>query len=372
MTQDNSGVYKLYSFLKGSIDESNKYGKADEGCKKHKKTKKKKKKTKESKVEEKTVNEVFDSQEIIIIKKLYDEGVQKGYGDNLDDMMDHIYFAMPEESFRTPEQTHRKGAYKELEKIVKGLMGLDESVVREGTWALPKTDDEIAKFNEIMKEPLLAKDAADVLYGVLGDDGLFDELDRLADSDPDKDVRGLVKDTYNELKEMPAREAVEEDTENVSSVKQVLFTYAHDGYWVKEADDDKKFIGGEKDILEYGVPKEIADKAKANSGIWVDVLAEKTIKEEDEYSEEEIDNMFDFALPGAEDDAKAKEIKDKLVKYDLYDYKWHNGYHYFVFQNREDMLKAGNFIRNTYGDVVEAKIKIGEKVYKLGIRRENG
>jgi len=282
MYQDRNGVYKLYSFLKGSVNESEKYGKdpISEACKgkpkknKKIKTKKKKTKTKESKTNE----------EVAMI----DVGGRKMF-------------------------------YSELEDKAKIAEDFGDFVKLVGA----QTESEVDRAKHWWEQNM---------------------------------------------------GRIEEKHINVSDTKQILFTYAYDGFWVKDMDDNKNFVGGRKNIEEFGIPEKTIKKAIENSGTWVDAVAEKIIKEmEDSYTDEEIESMHDFSLPGDRENADLLGVKKDLEeKYGLYDYHWEDGYHYFVFDNKENMVNAINYVKDAYNLVAEARIKIGEKKYKLRIRREDG
>lgn len=69
--------------------------------------------------------------------------------------------------------------------------------ITEGTWALPDTNEQMAKLKELMREPLPCgpdgEYATEQLYDLIGDDELFDDIGVLADRDPNADCRDLVK-----------------------------------------------------------------------------------------------------------------------------------------------------------------------------------
>ncbi len=72
------------------------------------------------------------------------------------------------------------------------------SEVYEGTWALPDADEEVAELKKLMQTSLPAGidgvDATNALYGIIGDDELFDAIYHLSASQgPDADTRPLVK-----------------------------------------------------------------------------------------------------------------------------------------------------------------------------------
>ena len=68
-----------------------------------------------------------------------------------------------------------------------------DSVVKEGTWQLPSSDEDVAKFKEIMATPVIAgedgQSATDAIGEVFGDDELFDNL---SDVDPNADARPVI------------------------------------------------------------------------------------------------------------------------------------------------------------------------------------
>jgi|11_taG_2_1085331.scaffolds.fasta_scaffold00116_10 hypothetical protein len=81
--------------------------------------------------------------------------------------------------------------------------------VKEGTWAVPETPEQVEALKELMSEPLpVGEDgdnAADKMYSILGDDELFDEFHQLAvDLGPDTDARPAIE---NRLKELGLMEA---------------------------------------------------------------------------------------------------------------------------------------------------------------------
>lgn len=73
----------------------------------------------------------------------------------------------------------------------------------EGTWALPEGPEAIARFQELMANPLPvgadATNATEQLYDLLGDDDLFDELAELAKMDANADARPAVRRRLDQL-----------------------------------------------------------------------------------------------------------------------------------------------------------------------------
>jgi hypothetical protein len=87
--------------------------------------------------------------------------------------------------------------------------------IMEGTWALPETEEDMAKLRELMSKPLPCgpdgEYASEQLYSLIGDDELFDNIGELADKDPDADCRELVKARAQELGvEIDVQESINE------------------------------------------------------------------------------------------------------------------------------------------------------------------
>ena len=75
--------------------------------------------------------------------------------------------------------------------------------VTEGTWAVPDTDEEIAELTALFANPIPvgtdADNATTLLYSLIGDDELFDDLYELSEQDPDSDCRDIVAARLGEL-----------------------------------------------------------------------------------------------------------------------------------------------------------------------------
>ena len=106
--------------------------------------------------------------------------------------------------------------------------------VVEGTWAVPDRPEEIEKLKSLMAEPLPvgpdASNATEQLYGIFGDDQLFDDLEELAAQDPDADARAVIQARLEQMGisieddagEMPPAEADLEEITDIDSGEQVL------------------------------------------------------------------------------------------------------------------------------------------------------
>jgi hypothetical protein len=62
-----------------------------------------------------------------------------------------------------------------------------------GTWSTPSSKEQALELQKLMSKPLIAKNATDLLYDLMGNDELFDALDSIADNHPDSDVRVVVE-----------------------------------------------------------------------------------------------------------------------------------------------------------------------------------
>ena len=75
--------------------------------------------------------------------------------------------------------------------------------IMEGTWALPETEEDMAKLQELMTKPLPCgpdgEYATEQLYSLIGDDVLFDDIYELSQKDPDSDCREVVMARAKEL-----------------------------------------------------------------------------------------------------------------------------------------------------------------------------
>ena len=84
--------------------------------------------------------------------------------------------------------------------------------ITEGTWAVPDDKEKQAKLVELMSAEFPvgadATNATEQLYDLFGDDELFDQLQALAETDPDADCRQVVYDRMQMLSDDPDVRAV--------------------------------------------------------------------------------------------------------------------------------------------------------------------
>ena len=98
--------------------------------------------------------------------------------------------------------------------------------IMEGTWALPETEEDMARLQELMTKPLPCgpdgEYATEQLYDLIGDDVLFDDIYELSQKDPDSDCREIVKARAQELGveiDIEVGESVNEDVSIGDHVK---------------------------------------------------------------------------------------------------------------------------------------------------------
>ena len=87
--------------------------------------------------------------------------------------------------------------------------------IKEGTWSVPETPEQVKKLTKLLKNPLDAETALDELYDVFGDDELFDDLEVMKRDEPETDVRHVV---IRRLKDMNFIKEVREN----SSLKEEM------------------------------------------------------------------------------------------------------------------------------------------------------
>ena len=71
--------------------------------------------------------------------------------------------------------------------------------VTEGTWSIPDTPEKVRELKDLMSKELPADEAQDKIYGLLGDDELFDDIAEMEEKDPKADVRGMIVRRLDDL-----------------------------------------------------------------------------------------------------------------------------------------------------------------------------
>ena len=150
--------------------------------------------------------------------------------------------------------------------------------IKEGTWSVPETPEQVKKLTNLLKNPLDAETALDELYDVFGDDELFDDLEVMKREEPETDVRHVVirrlKD-MNFIKEVrenakPTKESLASTTDDLSALEDIVMSY-----WDRLDDDMKaelnKFWDEPRDTDEIkpfeakkGLKEEMPETTKSN------------------------------------------------------------------------------------------------------------
>jgi hypothetical protein len=78
------------------------------------------------------------------------------------------------------------------EKVEESKKQTFKEFLNEGRWSTPTTPEQKAKLKALLDNPLLAKNAINKLYNLIGDDELFDLIDDAISEDPTTDVRAIV------------------------------------------------------------------------------------------------------------------------------------------------------------------------------------
>jgi len=108
------------------------------------------------------------------------------------------------------------------EDVMQEEVESSDEPVTEGTWSIPDTPEKVKELKDLMQQELPADEAQDKIYGILGDDELFDDIAEMADKDPKADVRGMIVRRLDDLGLLKNKKVDEE--------KQRLDPECWDGY----------------------------------------------------------------------------------------------------------------------------------------------
>ena len=136
--------------------------------------------------------------------------------------------AISKEDVEIPDSDEKKlkKIVKSLKKSVKGHDNqqktiqklLDKDDMNEGTWALPETPREKAELKKLMSRKIelgqMGALAADKLYGLIGDDELFDDLYVAGKRNPKGDARPIIKKFVKKRRDLNIQ--LEQTTYNVN------------------------------------------------------------------------------------------------------------------------------------------------------------
>jgi|TARA_B110000483_G_scaffold238571_1_gene315452 hypothetical protein len=226
-------------------------------------------------------------------------------------------------AFTGAQQGKKKG---EKFKVSGKEFTKEDDVTTEGVWAVPETPEQIEKLKEIMSAPLLVGEdgdnAADVMYGILGDDELFDEFHSMSvDLGPDTDARPAIQARLVELglMEEPATEEAVSEASGVCEACGCQIDAPKEGcecthdshdasgsHWVAESISDEAKEKAQDRAKNYESPrgekkkkvsvakapwdKEDLDEAQspAQKAAFAKMLASKGGKKDDKSGEEEM------------------------------------------------------------------------------------
>ena len=154
--------------------------------------------------------------------------------------------------------------------------------VEEGTWAIPETPKQKKELKNILKKPLPAgKDgdnASDKMYGIIGDDELFDDFYLAGKKNPKTDVRPLIKKA---MKRLGIKEEVEEVDEGIKHDRYMrahgkkapakeIATWMFTTKAMGDVDDnDKKVVWRSKQPMKLGQAGKEAMKALGTKDVYV-------------------------------------------------------------------------------------------------------
>ena len=85
------------------------------------------------------------------------------------------------------------------EDVMQEEVESSDEPVTEGTWSIPDTPEKVKELKDLMSQELPADEAQDKIYGLLGDDELFDAIAEMEEKDPKADVRGMIVRRLDDL-----------------------------------------------------------------------------------------------------------------------------------------------------------------------------
>ena len=176
--------------------------------------------------------------------------------------------------------------------------------ITEGTWVIPKTNTQLEQLRQVLSKPIPASDAGTIIYHIIGDDDLFDELDALNEIDPTMDVRPTIiewiKENNGKFKGMVDLSTVIDEPTN-------------------ELSNALKQIGLGEDISNTPFPTEqLAEKFKEPIPVGVNALNVQEMLDELVDEEELMAQLADVAESDPEADARPIIV----------DWLYENGYDY--------------------------------------------
>jgi len=157
-----------------------------------------------------------------------------------------------------------KGMEKKRKDVVKGRMAREE-YIHEGTWAIPGKQKDYDKFMKLMQKPIPAGDAEKKYFNTIGDDEVWDEVEKILDKKgPKGDIRPAFKDFFNDTRMVAYMQK--------KGIKLHKHKKNYDGQWVIES-AESRFIHEAKSPMDE--LRKIVDKRTAGkvSGMKVDLFS---------------------------------------------------------------------------------------------------
>jgi hypothetical protein len=204
-----------------------------------------------------------------------------------------------------------------------------DSVVKEGTWHLPSSPEDVSKFKEIMATPVMAGEegqaATDEIGEIFGDDELFDDLAELGTKDPNADCRDVINAWLRQV--VDRAEGTEHqkyliamigETKIKEEVKQMTVTNADKNAntpaWQRYKAGDPRYKAG-SDVEEAEEVEEA--QSPAQKAAFAKMLASKKgAKKDDSKEEEKEDVKEEDAYDGTPEEVKKLKAKEKAEKED--------------------------------------------------------
>jgi len=153
---------------------------------------------------------------------------------------------------------------KKRKDVVKGRMAREE-YIHEGTWAIPGKQKDYDKFMKLMQKPIPAGDAEKKYFNTIGDDEVWDEVEKILDKKgPKGDIRPAFKDFFNDTRMVAYMQK--------KGIKLHKHKKNYDGQWVIES-AESRFIHEAKSPMDE--LRKIVDKRTAGkvSGMKVDLFS---------------------------------------------------------------------------------------------------
>ena len=124
----------------------------------------------------------------------------------------------------------------------------------EGTWAIPDTEEAVNKLESIMADvlPLGAEgeNATGTMYGIIGDDELFDNLGDAGDKDPQGDARPIICAWVKE--NLDGYDIPEDLKSRIHTICQKVTGATNESAYKRQLEDDAENLSREEFIEKHG------------------------------------------------------------------------------------------------------------------------